>query len=68
MTKLKKTDEVMQELWAIKDATTAQFATVGAYFSHLRELNRRKKVNAVQATRRTNSSDMSSPLLRRKAV
>jgi hypothetical protein len=58
MTKLKKTDEVMQELWAVKDATAAKYATVGAYFSHLRELAHQRKAITVRAIKRTNASAM----------
>jgi hypothetical protein len=42
MNKLQASDDVMRELWAIKDSTAAEFATVGAYFSHLRQLARQR--------------------------
>lgn len=40
MNKPQHPDDVMRELWAVKDATTAKFPTVNAYLSHLRRLKR----------------------------
>ena len=34
----KQTDDVLKELWSVKDATANSYATVGEYLSHLREL------------------------------
>jgi hypothetical protein len=36
MNNLIKTDDVMQELWAIKEQTAKTFQTVAAYCEHLR--------------------------------
>ena len=40
MNKPQHPDEVMGDLWAVKDATAAKFQTVSAYFSHLLQLKR----------------------------
>ncbi len=44
MTKHRKTDDTLLELWAIKDETAARYGSVGAYAKHL---------NALQSPRAT---------------
>jgi len=36
MNKRQRPDEVIEELWAVKDATAERYSTVGNYLSHLR--------------------------------
>jgi hypothetical protein len=42
VTKRRTEDPVIKELWSIKDATAARYATVGEYLAQLRAENRLK--------------------------
>jgi hypothetical protein len=66
MNKLQKSDDVMRELWAVKDETAVKFGTVDAYFSHLRHVVRPLETAGAQGHKKKVATDEAKTTSRRR--
>jgi len=68
MNKRQRPDEVIKELWAVKDSTAEQYSTVGGYLSHLRQSITSKKNGTAARTNNAPSVKLRPIAARRKAM
>jgi len=68
MKKRQRQDEVIKELWAVKDATAEQYSSVGDYLAHLRQSTLSKKNGSATRAVSRASVKARSVVSRRKAI